>query len=120
MDFSSIVISLLIAAYGYVEYNDREKAHRLLIERLTSGSPPSAEGPPPAWKLVTTGSVCILLTGFAAVLIYTGIRSHNTSGQMLEIMGLMMTLPLFILVLIFVRDVRARSTGDSGGKETER
>jgi high-affinity Fe2+/Pb2+ permease len=121
MDFSSVTISALILLYGVYEYRRREKAHSAAMEHLRRGEAYSGvESAPPAWNLITTGSVCVLLAGFAAMLFYTGLHSHNNSAGPLEIMGGMMTVPLVILVLIFVRDLRRHAGSQLREKETGR
>ena len=121
MDFDSIVISLLIVCYGVYEYQRREKAHSVAMERLRRGEVlPTAGSGPRSWRLLTTGSVCLLLAGFAAALLYTGMHSHNSSARPLEIMAFMISVPLMILIMIFVRDLRTHIVSKHDGKEAGR
>jgi len=119
MDFDSIVISLLIVCYGLYEYRRREKAHSAALERLRRGEVRPAAGPRyRPWRLLTTGSVCLLLAGFSAGLFYTGAHSRSNAARPLEIMGFMITVPLVILVMIFVRDLRAYTASQHDRKES--
>jgi high-affinity Fe2+/Pb2+ permease len=121
MDYSSPVISLLIVWYGVYEYRRREKAHSAAMENLRHGLIPAAAGSkPPSWSLLTTGSVCSLLAVFAGTLFYTGVHLRNNYGRPLEIMGCLITLPLVILLMIFVRDLRRYAAAQHGQKEYER
>lgn len=121
MDLSSPVISLLIVCYGVYEYQRREKSHRIAMEHLRLGEVlhPAGAGPR-SWNLVTTGSVCALLAGFAGILFYTGMHSHNSSARPLEIMGVMITMPLVILLLIFVRDLRRHAGSPHSERESRK
>jgi hypothetical protein len=107
VDYSSTLISLLIILYGLYEYRRRERAHSAALERLSRGETLSIQETRPAlWRLFTTGSVCIALAAFAALLITTGLRSGDSASQPLGIMGCMVLPPLLLLLLILVRDVR--------------
>ena len=106
MDFTSVLISLFIVWYGVSEYRRREKAHRVAIPR--------------PWSLMTTGSVCALLAGFAGMLFYAGMHLRNHSARPLEIMGCMITIPLLVLVAIFARDLRRYVAEEHGEKEHDR
>ena len=121
MDYCSPAISLLIMGFGACEYRRREKMHRAAMEHFRRGENPIAAGSQPrARSLVTTGSVCALLAGFAGILFFTGLDSHNGSEWPLEVMGGMITLPLLILILIFVRDVQHLTSPHDSEKESER
>ena len=117
----SVVISLLIICYGVYEYRRREKAHRAIMEHLTRGEVlPAPETKPRSWRLLTTGSVCALLAGFSGVLFYTGLHSHSGSARPLTVMACMIAVPLVILVMIFVRDLRQYLASQHDGKEPGR
>jgi high-affinity Fe2+/Pb2+ permease len=121
MDYSSVVISLLVVSYGVYEYRRREKSHRATMELLTRGEVlPAAGSQPRSWNLLTTGSICALLAGFAGSLFYTGVHLRNNYARPLEIMGCLITLPLVILLMIFVRDLRRYAAAQRVEKEEER
>jgi hypothetical protein len=121
MDFTSILISLFIVWYGVSEYRRREKAHSMAMEHLRGGELlPAALSKPRPWSLVTTGSVCALLAGFAGMLLYTGMHLRNHYAGPLEIMGCMITIPLLILAAIFARDLRRYVAEEHGEKEYDR
>jgi sterol desaturase/sphingolipid hydroxylase (fatty acid hydroxylase superfamily) len=121
MDFSSPAISLLIIWFGVHAYRRREKAHRAEMERLRHGEIPSAAGPKPRpWRLLTTGSICALMSGFAGMLFFTGGHAHDGADWPLNVMGGMITLPLLILILIFVRDVRHFTRQQESEKASKR
>lgn len=121
MDFTSVFISLFIVWYGVSEYRRREKAHRVAMEHLRGGELlPAAVSKPRPWSLMTTGSVCALLAGFAGMLFYAGMHLRNHSARPLEIMGCMITIPLLVLVAIFARDLRRYVAEEHGEKEYDR
>jgi high-affinity Fe2+/Pb2+ permease len=120
MDISSVIISLLIVWYGVYEYRRREKAHSVAMEHLRRGEIlPAACSKPHSWSLLTTGSVCTLLAGFAGMLFYTGMHLRNHYARPLEIMGCMISIPLLVLAAIFVRDLRRYVAEEHGGKQRE-
>jgi hypothetical protein len=121
MDLSSPVISLLIVCYGAYEYQRREKAQREAMELLRRGEVPSPAGSKPRpWRLLTTGSVCVLLAGFVSLLFYAGAAWRRNSARPLEIMASLIAVPLAILVMIFVRDLRRYIMSQHNGKESGR
>ena len=117
MDLSSPAISLFIILYGVYEYRRREKAQSATIEKIRSGTTIAPQEPKPIfWKLLTTASVCGLLALFDGALLYAGIHSRGKSALDLEIMACMMSVPLLLLVLIFVRDMRRYALSDHDGR----
>jgi len=119
MDLSSPAISLLIILYGVFEYRRREKAHGAMVEKIRSGASIAPPVPRSAlWKLITTGSVSLLLALFAGGLLDAAMHSGGSSGAPLEIMAAMISVPLLLLVLIFVRDIRRYLLPNHGGTES--
>ena len=121
MDFSSPAISVLIVLYGAYEYRRRENLHGELMDYLRRGEiPPGGGSKTSLWRVITTASTCALFAGFAGMLFYAGMHSPDSSGIPLEIMGGMITAPVVILVLIFVRDRRQFAGTRKGKKESGR
>jgi hypothetical protein len=121
MDFTSVLICLFIVWYGISEYRRREKAHSVAMEHLRRGELLHEAGSTPRpWSLVTTGSVCTLLASFAGMLFYTGMHLRSRDAGPLEIMGCLITIPLLVLLAIFVRDLRRYVAAKHGEKENER
>jgi len=107
MDYSSLIISMCIVAYGAYEYRRRGKAHALALAYLRRGEiPPDATPGRPPWNILTTGIMCILLAGFVGTLFYFAIRAGSRYGHPLWIAGSAFAVPLVILILVFTRDFR--------------
>jgi hypothetical protein len=121
MDFSSPAISVLIIWFGVYEYRRRETLHGEVMEHLRRGEILPGDGSKTSlWRVITTGSTCAVFAGFAGMLFYAGMHSPNNSAMPLEIMGGMITAPVVILVLIFVRDRRQFAGTRKGKKESGR
>jgi hypothetical protein len=120
MDYTSPAISLLILMYGVGEYRRRKKRHAVAMEQLTRGEFVTDSGSQlRSWKLAATVSACVLLAGCVSMLLYTGAHAHNSSAILLEIMACVIAVPLLILVVIVVRDIRRYRGSRQFGKESE-
>jgi hypothetical protein len=120
MDYTSPVISLLILMYGVGEYRRRDRMHSAAMDRLARGELVSDSGSRRrSWKHAASISVCAILAGCVAMLLYTGTHAHNSSTVLLETMACTIAVPFLLLVLIVIRDVRRFGGGRRFGKESE-
>lgn len=111
MDWTSIIVAVAIAFYGWLEYRRRETAHRSVLARLMRGaSLPVSEAAPPLAKILMLGSVCLLLLFTVAILLYFSSVVRTNAGKPLGIMAFILISPLAILVLMFIRDLRLYRT----------
>jgi hypothetical protein len=105
MDYSSVVIAVLIALWGAFEYRNRARRHAALMDALRHGSfPPSREGRPTPLKFLATGMVALLLAGFDAALVERGVNARNGPAREITIMACMIAITLVVLVMILMRD----------------
>ncbi len=102
MDWSTVVISLLLAGYIYLIYRRRERDHRARVALLRQGIAPSFERPRPnIWKVLSGGLVALLLiimTGwfaYMASLAGKGFGAHARMGLFFGLIGVIV-LAMFV------------------------
>lgn len=117
MDYSGLAITVGIIIYGIFEYQRREHVHKEVMAYLKRDQmPPDRTPKPEAWRLVTTGSVGVLLLGMTVVFVKLGMHNGRLNPASLPIT--LIFAALFLLVArMFVRDfVTYRQFRRSGTK----
>jgi hypothetical protein len=108
MDFSSLSTVAGILLYGAYEYRRREQLHRIVLQNLREGIPPVVpETRPAVLKLWTTGIISgiLLLSGLGLLFLRPRIIY---GGEFLYILAFMFFTIFLLLLLILLRDIRAR------------
>ncbi|MDP2886336.1 MAG: hypothetical protein Q8P51_15075 [Ignavibacteria bacterium] len=108
MDFSSLFTVVGILLYGAYEYHRREQLHRAVLQNLREGIPPVvSETKPAVLKLWTTGIVSgiLLLTSLGLPFLRPRIIY---GGDYLYILAFVFFTIFLLLLLILLRDIRAR------------
>jgi hypothetical protein len=108
MDFSSLLTVVGILLYGAYQYHQREQLHRTLLQNLREGLPPVVpETRPEVLKLWTTGIVSgiLLLTALGFLFLRPRIIY---GGEYVYILAFMFFTIFLLLLLILLRDIRAR------------
>jgi hypothetical protein len=108
MDYTGLAILLCFVLYGVFEYRRRDREYRRMITDMGFGRVPVWKSEEPApWRLVTLGSLgllVILFEGYCAVSI-TKLHSPKYA-ILLVLLGMFFAMILVFLVLMFIRDVR--------------
>jgi hypothetical protein len=108
MDISSLPTVVGILLYGAYEYHRREQLHRTVLQNLREGIQPVVpETRPAVLKLWTTGIVSgiLLLSGLGLLFLRPRIIY---GGEFLYILAFMFFTIFLLLLLILLRDIRAR------------
>ncbi|HUI65694.1 MAG TPA: hypothetical protein VL126_12710 [Bacteroidota bacterium] len=107
MDWTSLIVCVGIALYGWLEYRRRETAHRLELARLARGEGSLARTLSllPG-NLLFLGSVCLILVLAIAMLLYYSVVHNTSAAGPLRAVALIMSSPLAIMILMFIRDLR--------------
>ena len=105
MDWTSIVISLAILAYGWTAYVRRENKHRKMLEILKKGEElPVVARKISTWRLVTTGGMVLFLLLVAAGFLWLGIRGSGKYALPFVVMSVASLPPAVLLGMIWWRD----------------
>ncbi len=108
MDFSSLFIVAGILLYGASEYHRREKLHQTVLRNLREGIQPVVpETKPAVLKLWTTGIVSGILLLTCLGLLFLRPRIIY-GGEYVYILAFMFFTIFLLLLLILLRDTRAR------------
>jgi preprotein translocase subunit SecY len=120
VDYSSLVIALIILAYGWMEYRKREKNHQVVMAHLARGEKPpepKLAGTVERWKLFTTGGMVVLLLVVSAVFFMMGFRGHAKYVTPIFFMGGLGVLMAVAIGMMFVRDLRIYKKDEQNRKE---
>lgn len=108
MDFYSLFTVVGILLYGAYEYHRREQLHRSVLQNLREGILPVApETKPAVLKLWTTGIVSGILLLTCLGLLFLRPRIIY-GGEFVYILASMFFTIFLLLLLILLRDIRAR------------
>jgi hypothetical protein len=103
-----VLVCLLIAAWGVLEYSRRADAHRQKMSLLQRAMPPDETTPrAKPYRVVTTALVSLFLALFITTLLFAGWRSGTNAGPALRMFGFAFVPSLLVLLLMAIRDARA-------------
>jgi len=107
VDWTSLIACIAIAFYGWLEYRRRETAHQLELARLARGEGPPSRAPSVLpGNLLMLGSVCLILLLAIAMLLYYSTVHKTSAASPLRTVAIIMSSPLAIMILMFIRDLR--------------
>ena len=108
MGTGSIIIAVLIAIWGALEYERRERNHKKLLDALRAGRGMPTRGRFPSLSVLCgEGLVAVLLAGTSAFMLSAGLRTA-IPGPVLIGMGVLFAVMMLLVCLMLVRDVRLR------------
>jgi hypothetical protein len=108
MSTGSVILVVLIAVWGVLEYQRRERKQKTLLASISQGAPLAGRTIAPAvWKLLGEATVALLLGATSVLMLYGGGQDRADPGLlygMSALFGVMMVL----ILLMLVRDMRTR------------
>lgn len=113
MDQSSVIVLILIAAWGGLEYRRRERKHKALLVSLEQAGwqlPPSSAAT--LSKLIGEVLVAVLLAASSGLMFYAGMAGTRTYS-LLYFLGALLFAMMVIVVLMFLRDAGRRSAAST-------
>jgi|WetSurSiteA1Bulk_404760.scaffolds.fasta_scaffold133237_2 hypothetical protein len=110
METGSVAVTLVIAVWGVLEYQKRERHHKDLLACLEQGhyGRPQASSPSMG-KLLGEALLTILLAAVSVLMFGAGLR-EDFSGPVLYGMAALFSAMMVIVALMLVRDVRRRGS----------